>query len=79
MQPDAQLSVVSTVSEPMALEEPNNSDSDSQVPVWKVGSDADVPIRTCQVVYGQLADGVPTCNVGKRPIAVDVVLVSNHR
>ena len=38
----------------------------------------DVPLCTYQVVYGQLADGAPTCNVGVRPIAVDEVLVSGH-
>lgn len=78
VQPDAQLSVVPTVSEPIALVEPDNSDSVSEVPVWEVGSDADVPMCTYQVVYGQLADRAPTCNVGKRPIAMDGVLVSSH-
>ena len=48
VQPDAyaQLSAIPTVSEPMALEEPDSRDSDSEVPVWKVGPDADVPICT---------------------------------
>ena len=31
-----------------------------------------------QVVYGQLANGAPTCNVGVRPIAVNGILVSGH-
>ena len=46
--------------------------------MWKVGLDADVPMCTYQAVYGELADGAPTYNVGKRHIAVDEVLVSNH-
>ena len=50
MQPNARLSVVPTVSEPVALEEPDDSDSDSEVPVWKVGSDADVPICAYQAL-----------------------------
>ena len=57
MQPFAQLSAVPTIPEPMTLNEPDDSDSDSEVPVWKVGSDVDVPICTYQMIYGQLADG----------------------
>ena len=40
--------------------------------------DPEPPLCTYQVIYGQLANAAPTCNVGDRPIAVDGVLVSNH-
>ena len=38
----------------------------------------DEPLCLYQVVYGQLANGAPTCNVGVRPIAVNGILVSGH-
>ena len=37
-----------------------------------------VSLCTYQVIYDQLANCAPTCNVGVRPIAVDGVLVSGH-
>ena len=56
----------------------HNCPASGNTSVHPPADEEDVPLCTYQVVYGQLADGAPTCNVGVRPIAVDGVLVSGH-